>query len=61
MKSLFDHETPAPLRCHIPEHSVDTAAERGWAELSNGELLDQAECEEYELLMQPGELREVEK
>lgn len=61
MKILFDHGTRAPLRGHIQEHTVDTAAERGWAELRNGELLDQAESEEYELLMQPGELREVEK
>ena len=60
MKTLFDHGNPAPLRGHIPEHTVDTAAEKGWAELTNGDLLDQAEGEEYELLMQPGELREVE-
>ncbi|MDE0027763.1 MAG: hypothetical protein OXP69_25395, partial [Spirochaetaceae bacterium] len=32
-------------------HTVDTAAEKGWAELSNGELLDQAASEEYELLI----------
>ena len=51
MKVLFDHGTPAPLRGYIPEHTVDTAAEKGWAELSNGELLDQAESEEYELLI----------
>ena len=51
MKVLFDHGTPAPLRDYIPEHAVDTAAEKGWAELSNGDLLDQAESEEYELLI----------
>ena len=51
MKILFDHGTPAPLRAYIPEHAVDTAAEKGWAELSNGELLEQAESEEYELLI----------
>ena len=51
MKILFDHGTPAPLRGHILEHTVDTAAEKGWAELSNGELLDEAESEEYELLV----------
>jgi len=49
LKVLIDHGTPAPLRGHIPEHAVDTAAEKGWAELSNGELLDRAESEEYEL------------
>ena len=51
MKNLFDHGTPAPLRGYILEHTVDTAAEKGWAELSNGELLDQAASEEYELLI----------
>ena len=51
MRVLFDHGTPAPLRDYIPEHTVDTAAEKGWAELSNGDLLDQAESEEYELLI----------
>ena len=51
MKILFDHGTPAPLRGHVPEHTVDKAAEKGWAELSNGDLLDQAESEEYELLI----------
>ena len=51
MRVLFDYGTPAPLRDYIPEHTVDTAAEKGWAELSNGDLLDQAESEEYELLI----------
>ena len=51
MRVLFDHGTPAPLRDYIPEHAVDTAAEKGWAELSNGDLLDRAESEEYELLV----------
>ena len=51
MKVLFDHGTPAPLRGYIPEHAVDTAAEKGWSELGNGELLDQAEREDYELLI----------
>lgn len=51
MKVLFDHGTPAPLRAYIPEHAIDTAAEKGWAELSNGDLLDVAEREDYELLI----------
>ena len=28
---LFDHGTPAPLRGYIPEHAVETAAEKGWS------------------------------
>ncbi len=51
MKLLFDQGTPAPLRNLLPEHSVDTLAEKGWSELSNGELLDEAEREEYEILV----------
>ena len=42
MKLLFDQGTPAPLRRRLPGHSVDTLAEKGWSEKSNGELLDLA-------------------
>ena len=33
------------------EHSVDRLAERGWAELENGQLLRAAEDEEYEVIV----------
>lgn len=51
MKLLFDQGTPAPLRNLLPEHSVDTLAERGWSDKDNGELLDLAEREGYEILV----------
>ena len=51
MRILFDQGTPVPLRQHLTEHSVDTAFELGWATLDNGDLLDQAEREGYELLI----------
>lgn len=51
MKILFDHGTPAPLRRDLHEHTVDTAAEKGWDSLLNGELLDRAEQEGYEVLI----------
>ena len=51
MKRLFDQGTPAPLRRHLQEHSVDTLAEKGWSDKSNGELLDLAEREGYEVLV----------
>ena len=51
MKLLFDQGTPAPLRRHLPGHSVDTLAERDWSEKGNGELLDLAEREGYEILV----------
>ena len=51
MKILFDQGTPVPLRRHLPSHVVDTAFERGWSALDNGELVDVAEQEGYDLLI----------
>lgn len=51
MKLLFDQGTPAPLRNHLPTHSVDTLAEKGWSDKGNGELLDLAEQEKYQVLV----------
>ena len=51
MKLLFDQGTPAPLRERPPAHSADTLAEKGWSEKDNGELLDVAEREGYEVLV----------
>ena len=39
------------MRGYLAEHDVDTAAKRGWAELSNGELLDSAEDAGYDVLI----------
>ena len=51
MRILFDNNTPRPLRRYLTEHSVDTAREKGWAELRNGNLLDNPEGEGYEVLI----------
>ena len=51
MKLLFDQGTPAPLAKQLRDDSVDTLAEKGWSEKSNGELLDLAEREGYEVLV----------
>ncbi len=51
MKILFDHGTPRPLRRSLYEHSVDTAADKGWDRLINGELIDRAEQEGYEAII----------
>ena len=51
MKLLFDQGTPAPLRRHLPGHSADTLAEKGWSEKGNGELLGLAEQEGYKVLV----------
>ena len=51
MKILFDHDTPRTLRRYLTEHTVDTAREKGWAEVRNGNLLDNAEREGYEIMI----------
>ena len=43
MRILLDHGTPAPLRKAFKDHFVATAYEKGWAGLTNGELLAAAE------------------
>lgn len=45
MKILFDQGTPAPLRRALSNHSIVTAFEKGWSNLSNGDLLRKAEAE----------------
>ena len=51
MKVLFDHGTPAPLRRHLPGHTVDRSAENGWDRLENGELIQKAEEEGYDVIV----------
>ena len=51
MHNLFDQGTSAPLREALTQHEVSTAYERGWSELSNGELLDAAEREGFALMV----------
>ncbi len=51
MRLLFDQGTPVPLRRYLTGHSVDTAADRGWSDLDNGDLLEKAEEDCYEVLI----------
>ena len=51
MRILFDQGTPVPLRRYLPGHAVDTAYEKGWSTLANGDLLTTAEQAGYELLI----------
>ena len=51
MKVLFDQGTPVPLRHYLPDHRIETAFERGWQTLRNGDLLDAAEREGYSVLI----------
>ena len=51
MRVLFDQGTPVPLRKFLTGHIIDTAFERGWARLKNGELLQAAEDADFALLI----------
>ena len=52
MLALFDNGTPRTLARHlIDHHTVTEARARGWEELENGELLNQAEAAGFEVLM----------
>ena len=51
MRVLFDQGVPVPLRGFLQGHAVETAFERGWSTLKNGQLLDAAEREGFDLLV----------
>ena len=51
MKVLFYHGTLVPLRRHLGEHTVDRSAEKGWELLENGELINRAEDDGYEVIV----------
>lgn len=51
MRILFDVNIPEPLRRYLAEHTVDTADEKGWARIRNGNLLDNAERDGYEIVI----------
>jgi predicted nuclease of predicted toxin-antitoxin system len=51
MRILFDQGTPVPLRGALPHHAVETAYERSWQQLTNGQLLNAAEAAGFELLI----------
>ena len=52
MRVLFDQGTPVPLRqALLVEHDVHTVYERGWSQLQNGELLEAAERDQFQVLV----------
>jgi hypothetical protein len=53
MLVLFDQGTPVPMRAFLKGHTVETAAQRGWDKLKNGELLEAAEKAGFEVLVTP--------
>jgi hypothetical protein len=51
MRVLFDNGTPRGIASALPGHIVEEARSRGWDILKNGELLDAAEAEGYDVLL----------
>ncbi len=51
MRILFDQGTPVPLRRFLSRHEVVTTHERGWSRLKNGELLNLAEAEGFDIFL----------
>ena len=53
MQVLFDHGTPLGLANLLIGHEVRTAKAEGWEQLTNGELLTEAERAGFEVLVTP--------
>lgn len=53
MLILFDQATPVPIRAFLKDHTVETAAQRGWDRLKNGELLTAAEAAGFQVFVTP--------
>ena len=51
MRVLFDQEIPVPLRQFLTQHEVFTAYERESSQISNGELLQVAEADGFDLFV----------
>lgn len=51
MKRLFDQGTPVPLRNHLRDYVVETAYEKGWSNIKNGDLITLAEADGFDALV----------
>jgi len=51
MRILFDHGTPTGLARALSAHAVTTAQARGWDRLGNGDLLNAAEADGFDVLI----------
>jgi predicted nuclease of predicted toxin-antitoxin system len=51
VRILLDESVPVQVRSALHDHSVSTAVEMGWRGISNSELLDRAEAEDFELVI----------
>lgn len=51
MKILLDECVPLQVRHALPNHEVTTAQRMGWGGISNGELIDKAEREGFQVFI----------
>ena len=51
MRVLFDQGTPLPIKPYLAAHDVTVSADLGWDRLRNGELLNAAENEHFQVLL----------
>src|SRR6266568_1239996 len=51
MLIIFDQNALRPLRKFLPNHTVKTAGEMGWATLTNSDLLNAADEARFEVLV----------
>lgn len=51
MRILFDNGTPRGLAALLTEHTAEEARLHGWEELENGELIEVAEKEGFEVMV----------
>jgi hypothetical protein len=51
VRILLDESVPVQVRKALRGHEVSTAVEMGWRGISNGDLLDRAEAEGFQLLI----------
>jgi predicted nuclease of predicted toxin-antitoxin system len=51
VKVLFDQNVPRNLARYLTGHKVTRSAEMGWQELENGDLLDEAQNNGFEVMV----------
>jgi hypothetical protein len=51
MRIIFDQAVPVPLRSYLEGHDVRTAAQEGWDQLTNGDLLSAAENAGFDVFL----------
>jgi len=51
LRVLFDKNVPYGTRHYLSNHKVETVDERGWERISNGDLLNAAEADGFEVVV----------